>query len=67
MKNDKHCPNKTPSSSESISVSEVLYQLSSLRKVRTIKKKRKTPRAYPGGPKRAKLPPLNVKVRLERR
>lgn len=33
MKNGKNIPNKTPSTSESISVSDVLYQLSSLRKV----------------------------------
>lgn len=35
MKNGKNIPNKTPSTSESISVSDVLYQLSSLRKVST--------------------------------
>lgn len=33
IKNGKSAPNKIPSSSESISVSDVLYQLSSLRKV----------------------------------
>lgn len=35
MKNGKNILNKTPSTSESISVSDVLYQLSSLRKVST--------------------------------
>lgn len=34
MKNSNSVSNKNPSLSESISVSDVLYQLSSLRKVR---------------------------------
>ncbi|XP_060869692.1 DNA ligase 1 isoform X2 [Metopolophium dirhodum] len=39
MKNSNSVPNKTPSLSESISVSDVLYQLSSLRKVLETKRK----------------------------
>lgn len=39
MKNSKSVPNKTPSLPESISVKDVLYQLSSLRKVLETKRK----------------------------